>query len=104
MTPSPHPWHRAMVLLRARAEQHYAKYEKHTKGGSHDDAKTEFDQYVDLNTAAAFLNEHLPSGVLPKDAQPILAANLPGSDGFKKGFELLKTIAPVGYTLLLKPS
>lgn len=59
-----HPWESAIRLLQAHAAQRYQCYERKTSVGDHDVAKVEYDAYVELNTAAAFLREHMPSGVL----------------------------------------
>lgn len=63
-TPS-HPWSSAIHILRFEAQVAYRVYETRRDNRDQARAAESYNRYVELNTAAAFLGEHPPSGVLP---------------------------------------
>jgi hypothetical protein len=70
-----HPHQGAIELLTVHASKHYTAYLNLTAATEHDDAKAHYDRYVELNTAAQFLSQNLPSGVLnPAEVTPVLVA------------------------------
>ena len=74
-----HPHQGAIELLTGHASKHYTGYLNLTAANQHDDAKAHYDRYVELNTAAQFLAQNLPSGVLnPAQIEPLhVAPTLP---------------------------
>jgi hypothetical protein len=70
-----HPHQGAIEILTGHASKHYTAYLNLTSTTSHDDAKAHYDRYVELNTAAQFLAQNLPSGVLkPSTVTPVFVA------------------------------
>lgn len=60
-----HPWSSAINVLRFEANVAYRVYETRRDNRDHVRSQESYNRYVELNTAAAFLQEHEPSGVLP---------------------------------------
>jgi hypothetical protein len=70
-----HPHEAAIGVLTNQAKAAYTLYLNRTSTNQHDDAKAHYDRYVELNTAAQFLSQNLPSSVLnPAEVTPVLVA------------------------------
>jgi len=70
-----HPHEAAINLLVSEAQDYYEEYLLETESNRHEAAKRDYDRYVELNTAAQFLAQNLPSGVLqPSEVTPVFVA------------------------------